>query len=230
VKTETLAIGALALLGVGVGAYALAKKQGGASGGQKAAGQSLPASPQVDPSTNPAGISGPSTTDAIKAVQDRAKAEAEERARLEAIQAELARQEAARQAEARRAEIARLTNAAAAVENDQILVLSRIKAITNDNSRLEDFTRQYVNEQVSGGRFEGLRLACWKQSEANCGGRGFLGMGRCWSDNGQGCDPQQTITNGYFKGAWNGNTDLNPWGLIAKEASWPAGRKSSARP
>lgn len=216
-KTETLVLGGLALLGVGVGAYAVMKNPNKRTASSPKTGSSFPA---VDPSTNPPGVTPamPSTSQVVGDAAAQAAAEKAERERLAAIQAELARQEAERRAKEHQDEIRRLTSAAAAVENDQILVLQRIKAITDDNSRLQDFTQQYISEQLSSGRFNGLVDACKLAVWNNCGRNA---LGRCDDDNYPACDWHYTTTNGYLKGSWNGNTDLNPWGLISQEARDP---------
>lgn len=214
-------LGVAALAGIGVGVYALTRNRGSSP---RVITQQPATGRPIDASENPPGLApGTGTSQAMEEAARKAAAEKAEQDRLAAIQAELERQRAEEAARAKQAEISRLRSAAAGIENDQVLVLTRIRAVYDDNSRLQDFTQQYINEQLSSGRFESLVNSCKKSVWNNCPGNDWMKqIGRCDDDNYPMCEKRQSELNGYARGDWNGNTDKNPWMVISEEASNPS--------
>lgn len=143
---------------------------------------------------------------------------------LQAIQDSLAAADAAR----REAEVRQLIGSIAAYDNLLVRKLTEIDAIENDNSRYQDFRTQYIQDQKTSGRWQSLTYACSDAVGRNCGGSLF-GLGRCAPDNQPGCLAESAIRNGYFRGDWNGNTDVNPWIIVSREADDPTVEGSAPR-
>lgn len=134
------------------------------------------------------------------------------------VLAEIQRQQALEAERQRQAEIRAFIDRIAAVENLQMLKLADIDAIERNPVPLETFEQEYFNNAYQSGRYQSLVNACRDAVWSNCGGRGFLGLGRCPDDNWPGCDQKASVLNGYFKGAWNNQTDRNPYRVLADEA------------
>lgn len=180
-------LGVAALAGIGVGVYAISRNRGSSPRvvtQQPATGKPKP----IDASENPPGLApGTGTSQAMEEAARKAAAEKAEQDRLAAIQAELERQRAEEALRTKQAEIARLRSAAAGIENDQVLVLTRIRAVYDDNSRLNDFINQAYQDGMARDDVYGARVReCKATVQRNCGS--YHWFNGCWKDNMWQCD------------------------------------------
>jgi hypothetical protein len=164
VKTELLIGGAVLLAGVGGAAWYFGQRSSKA-GVTVVPGSKVPVLSAAPVVSAVVPVATPNPTATVTNADLAAQLEAQRRA-------EEAREAAQRAAaeEAKRLERVRvLQNSLANIENQQLLALSRIRAVNADSSRLADFERKYVQDVQASQRWRDMVRACKETVSKNCG-------------------------------------------------------------
>jgi hypothetical protein len=221
VKAEIMIGGALLLAGVGGAAWYLGRRSQPSS------------SVTVVPGSKVAVLPAPSTAPTVSAVVPVAPANPTATVTNADLAAQLAAERSAQEARAAREaaeaaerkkqdQIRTLQNALGNIENQQLLVLSRIRAVNSDRSRLSDFERKYVDDVQASSRWLQMVKTCKETVSKNCG---FDMFGACNGANQPVCDKKEPdyAWGNPAAALWN---EARATGAPAMLAQWQAEQRA----